>query len=254
MNHLLVQTDAGAIGFAGRIHTDRARPALLAVSGSFPPLDHMHDLISIFPGANVLIATLPGMGGVFWSNNPNVERLTRGLERSAKLLLGDAPLVTFGSSTGNLLSLGMRLPNICRQVALEPFFQTEDLWPFVADSRDRLELNPGHKEMERYFWEVFGIGPTTLENRDYRYLLEGVTVRTDVLMGQLPLLPERELRLWPSFTSSEDRAALAANPLVTLHEGPAGTGHNYGSIPPHDAQVKKLLHAALLDAAKLIPA
>ena len=254
MNHLLVQSDAGPIDFAGRIHTDRARPGLLVVTGSFPPIDHMHDLISAFAGANVLIATLPGMGGVFWSNSPSVEGLTRGLERSVRLLLGDAPMVTFGLSTGNLLSLGMRLPNLCRQVALEPFFQTEHLWPFIADSRERLRLNPGHREMERYFWEFFGIGATTLENRDYRHLLADVTVQTDVLMGQSPLLPERELKLWPSFTSDEDRAALAANPLVTMHEGPAGSGHSYGSIPPHDAHVKRLLHAALLDAAKLIPA
>jgi hypothetical protein len=93
-----------------------------------------------------------------------------------------------------------------------------------------------------------------VENRDYRHLLDEITVPTDVIVGQLPLLPRRSTEIWPSFTSADDRAALAANPLVTLHEGPAGTGHSYGSVPPHDARVKKLLHAALRDAAKLISA
>jgi hypothetical protein len=253
MSHLLIQNDDGPIGFVGRIHTDRPRPALLAVGGSFPPAGHMHDLVSHFAGANVLIASMPGMSGVFWTKKSSVEGLTRGLEQSVRILLGDAPVVAFGASTGNLLSLGMRLPNICRRVALEPFFQTENLWPFVTDSRERLELNANRPEMARYFWEFFGIGPTTVENRDYRHLLDEITVPTDVIVGQLPLLPKRKVDIWPSFTSADDRAALTANPLVTLHEGPSGTGHSYGAVPPYDSQVKAVLYAALRDAAKLIP-
>lgn len=253
MDFLLLQTSGGPLGCVGRIHTDRPRPALLAVNGSFPPKDHLHDLVTHFVGANVLIANLPGMGGVPWAN-PSVARLTQGLEEAVSLLLPKVPIVALGVSTGNLLSLGLRLPNICRRVAVEPFFQTQDLWPFIADSRERLELNlglPGHKYMARYFWEVFGIGPDRLENRDYGYLLDGITVPTDVMVGQGPLLPERRLDAWPSFTSAQERLRLAANPLVTLHEGPAGSGHGYGSIPASENDLKGLLHAALLEAAKL---
>jgi hypothetical protein len=254
MDHLVIQNHTQPIGFVGRIHLDQPRPALLAVSGSFPQQGHLHDLITHFAGANVLIANLPGMSGVFWANNPSVADLTRVLEQGVQRLLGDAPIVAFAASTGNLLSLGLRLPNICRRVALEPFFQTEDLWPFIADARERMKMNPGADYLQQFYWEFFGISPTELENRDYRALMQNISVPTDVITGQLPLLPRRALDRWPSFTSAADRAALAANPLVTLQEGPAGTGHGYGTVPPGDAEVKALLHKALVEAVKLLPA
>ena len=210
----------------------------------------MLDLPTHFHGANVLIVTLPGMAGSFWASNPNVEGLTRGLEQAVGMLLPDAPMVAFGVSTGNLLSLGLRLPNIWRRVAVEPFFQTRDLWPFIANSRERLKLNPGHDQMALFLWEFFGIGADRLENRDYGRLLENITVPTDVMVGQMPLLPERNVEIWPSFTSAEDRARLAANPLVTLHEGRAGAGHTYGSVGSSYEETKTLIRAALLDAAQ----
>ena len=45
MNHLLIQTEGGPLGIVGRIHTDLTKPALLVVSGSFPPKDFLHDLV-----------------------------------------------------------------------------------------------------------------------------------------------------------------------------------------------------------------
>jgi hypothetical protein len=249
MEHLLFQNDGGPLGFAGRLHTDRARPALLAISGSFPPPGYLHDLVSQFAGASVLIVNLPGMSNVFWAHDPSVAEVAQGLEDAVRLLLPNAPIVAFGVSTGNILSLGLRLPNIRRRVAYEPFFQTQDLWPFIANSRKRMALNPSNGYMAQYFWEYFGIGPEKLENRDYRYLLENITVPTDVVIGQSLLLPERDLPTWPSFTSAEDRAKLAENPLVTLHEGPAGSGHDYGARPEGYNLLKTLLLAALHDAA-----
>jgi hypothetical protein len=70
------------------------------------------------------------------------------------------------------------------------------------------------------------------------------------MVGGAALLPRRPLETWPSFTSAEDRSRLAANPLVTLHEGPADVGHLYGSEPASYDLLKRLLHAALLDAVK----
>lgn len=251
MDHLSIQTAGGRLSFVGRIHTDRPRPSLLAVRGTFPPKNHMLDLPTHFAGANVLVVTLPGMGGgAFWADQPSLEGLTRGLEDATRMLLPQAPIVAFGASAGNLVSLGLRLPNIHHRVALEPFFQTEHLWPLVANSRKRMALNPGLEPMARFFWEVFGIGADRCVNRDYRRLLENITVATDVVVGQVPLLPERALDTWPSFTSAEDRAALAANPLVTLHEGPAGAGHSHGSGGASYETLKALLLAALQDAAR----
>jgi pimeloyl-ACP methyl ester carboxylesterase len=250
MDFLTIQTTAGPLGFVGRLHAGQRRPSLVAVSGSFPPKGYLHDLIDQYRGANVLIVNLPGMDGVPWAPATPAQ-LSRGLAEAVQLLLGDSPIVAFGSSTGNLLSLGLRLPNIFHRVLVEPFFQTKDLWPFIANSRQRMERNPADAAMARYFWDVFGIGPTAFENRDYRHLLDAITVPSDVVVGQLPLLPARSVEIWPSFTSEEDRAALTANPLVTLHVGPTGTGHNINADPAADAQIKRALHAALLAGAAL---
>jgi hypothetical protein len=249
MDLVTLQTSAGPFGLVGRIHADRRRPALLAVGGSFPPKTYLHDLADHFRGANVLIVNLPGMVGVPWSAATPAE-LSRGLAEAVVRLLGDLPIVAFGTSTGNLLSLGLRLPNICRRLAVEPFFQTQDLWPFIANSRQRMGKRPDDTSLARYFWDVFGIGPTSLENRDYRQLLDNIIMPTDVIAGELPLLPEREVDVWPSFTSQADRAALTANPLVSFHQGPAGTGHYVQADRTVEALIRRLLHAALRDAAE----
>jgi hypothetical protein len=191
MDHISIQTPGGPLSFVGRVHTDHARPSLLAVRGVFPPDDQLLDLPTHFHGANVLVVTLPGMAGSFWAKRPDVAGLTAGLERAVGMLLPEAPIVAFGVSAGNLLSLGLRLPNISHRVAVEPFFQTQDLWPFIANSRARLALNPGHETMARFFWEVFGIAPDRLENRDYGALLNNIAQPTDVVVGGQPLLPER---------------------------------------------------------------
>jgi len=253
MEFLNFSTSAGPLGVVGQVHTDRRRPCLLAVNGSFPQKDFLHDLVSDFLGVNVVIVNLPGMEGVPWHGATPAE-LTKGLEEVATVLLRGLPIVAFGSSTGNLLALGLKMPNICHRIAVEPFLQTKDLWPFIANSRGRLKLNAEHAAlpwMTQFFWNYFGIGETTLENRDYRYLLDNIAEPTDVVSGQLPLLPERSLPLWPSFTSAEDRAALIANPFVTFHEGHEGSGHGVQVDPRGKALVKRLVEAALRAAIPL---
>jgi hypothetical protein len=252
MKHLVIDTSSGPLGFVGRFLTDRRRPALLAVNGAFPPDELLHDLTTTFLDANVLIVDLPGMSGVFWAENPNVMGLTSALEDAARRLLGDVPMVALGVSTGNLLSLGLRLPSICHRVAVEPFFQPIHLWPFTADSVARLERNPDFWVLDRFLWNFFGIGRAAIENRDYQYLLKNITVPTDVMVGHAPLFPKRELDFLPSLTSRADRDNLLANPFVTLHEGPRGSGHSYGIAPDSYDDLKRLLRAALDDAHRRV--
>lgn len=249
MDFLTVPTSAGAFSVVGRRSVDRPRPCLLAVGGAFPPKDYLHDLAGQFGGANVVVANLPGMGTP-WSP-VGVPALTAGLQEVAAWLFGDLPLVVLGVSTGALLALGFTAPSLVRTVVLEPFLQTAHLWPFVADSRSRLERHHNHPAMVSFLWTLFGIGATELENRDYRYLAEGLSAPTDVIVGGMPLLPERPTPTWPSFATDEDRAAFRRNPLATLHEGPPDTGHNYGSIPGPGRQVlNQVLVAALNEALR----
>ncbi|MGZ6047520.1 MAG: alpha/beta hydrolase [Phenylobacterium sp.] len=250
MDFMTLETRAGPLGVVGRVHTGAPRPALVVVNGAFPPKGHRHDMVDYFSGVSVLVIDLPGMGGVPWGN-PTLPELTEGLEQTLRRLLGDVPLVIFGSSTSNLVTLGLRLPNICRQVAQEPFFQTAGLWPFIASARKRMANNPANKAMARFFWEVFGIAPDRVENRDYRHLLQNIAWPTDVMVGGAPLEPERDMEFWPSFTSAEDRAALRAHPMVNLYEGPPHRGHSFGAEGQADLILKRMIHAALREAAKL---
>ncbi|THD60182.1 alpha/beta hydrolase [Phenylobacterium sp.] len=244
MNFLLIENQTGGLSFVGRLHTDRVRPSLLAVCGAFPTATYLHDLVSTFAGANVLVANMPGMAATPWAN-PTLAEATEALQRAVALLLPTQPIVALGVSTGNLLTLGLDLPNIRRRVAVEPFFETEGLWPFIANSRERMALNPDNAAMARFFWDMFGIAQDRLENRDYRHLLGAIAVPTDVIVGAEPMQPEREAATWPSFITPEDRAALAANPWVTLIEGPPGSGHSYCTTPGGEVKLRQVLHAAL---------
>lgn len=249
MDFLQLRTSAGTFGCAGRVHTDRPRPCLLVVNGSFPDEKYLYDLVDLFPGASVVVANLPGMG-VPWSD-ADLPALTAGMEEALALLFRGLPTVVMGASTGNLLAFGLKAPSICRRVAVEPFFSTANLWPFVADARRRMTKAPENAALAAYLWRVFGIDPTAQENRDYRHLLLGISVPTDVIVGGLALLPPRQLATWPSFTSQADREALAENPLVTIHEGPPDSGHGVTIGGPGAALQKRLLHAALHAAAEL---
>jgi hypothetical protein len=248
MDLLAVRTSAGFFGLAGQRMLDRRRPALLAVAGAFAPRDHLHDLIERFPDANVVVATMPGMW-VPWSG-ARVPQLIQGLQELADWLFGDLPLVTFGASTGGLMTLGLKGPNVCRHVALEPFLQTAPLWPFIADARRRLVKYADQPAVASFLWTLFGVGPDKIENRDYRFLAEGLSAPADIIVGGLPLLPERPTPTWPSFTSEEDRAAFRRDPRVVFHQGPPDSGHNLGSIPGEGtAMVHAVIAAALKEAA-----
>ena len=236
MDHLLIETSAGKIGFAGRFWTDRARPCLLIVAGAFIDPGQHHEIIDWFPEATVLVANLPGMGGVPWSS-ADAGQLAAGL--------GEAPLVVCGVSAGCLAAMPLKAANLRRKVLVEPFLTTQDLWPFVAYARTLLELNPGHKGLRHYLWTLFGVSETAVETRDYRHLVASLDVPTEVVVGGMPLLPERETPHFPSLASPEDRAALAANPQVTLHEGSPGAGHDVWVDPQTNALIRRLLADAL---------
>jgi hypothetical protein len=252
VEHLFVQTSVGPFGFIGRLHTDRRRPALLAVNGSFPQKDYLHDLPDAFPGANVLMVHVPGMGKTPWSGRTPAD-LAIGLQEAVSLLFRDLPLVVFSVSTGNLLALGLTNPNICRRVVLEPFFQTGRLWPFIDYAHRDLAKHPKDTQRAQFFWDFFGITPDRVENRDYRHLMGGITQPTDVVCGSILLgePPENRNVPWPSFTLPEEREALVANPLVTLHPSPPGTGHAVASLQPGQNMVSRLNHGALREAANL---
>jgi hypothetical protein len=248
IDQLILNTSTCMIGLVGRLRTDRSRPALLIVGGAFPPRGLMHEYVDDFAGASVLVANLPGSTTPI--ANQDIKEITVGFRELIDTLLGDTPTVVCGISTGCLVTLGLTSPNIYHQVAVEPFLSTRDLWPFIEHARSRLAGQPESEHLRSFLWQTFGITAETVEDRDYGHLLDNLKTPTDVLVGELPLLPERPTPRWPSFTSEADRARLRAHPLVSFHEGPKDTGHSVASREGAP-MLRALLHAALTRGLEL---
>lgn len=251
LDHVFVETSAGKLGFVGRIHAGPARPSLLMVGGAFPPKRQHEELVDWFPGANVLIAFLPGMAGVPWSD-ASAPQLTVAVAEAIALLFGDRPIVICGGSTSGLVVTPLQAKNIHRKIILEPFFTTQGLWPFISFLRNRIARNPDDAALRRYVWSMYGYSETEVENRDYRYLVDLIDGPTDVVVGGLPLLPVRPFPPYPSFTSVEDRALLAAHPDITLHEGPAGVGHDLWSDQASCNIIRSLMLRGLRSSVELL--
>ncbi|MGZ6040085.1 MAG: alpha/beta hydrolase [Phenylobacterium sp.] len=251
MNHLVLTTPYGPLYLVGRVHTNKRQPALLAMGGAWTPDNFLHEVVDWFPGASVLVAPFPGMGGSL-TRTFDVTTLARAVDEVIATLLKDVPVVTYGVSTGCLVTLGLRAPEIARHVALEPFFRTAPLWPLHRAIREFIAAAPERVGGAQAAEALFGYTAPPAEqivDRDYRAVRDGLSAPTDVIVADLPLEPVRQMVGWPSFTSLEDREALAKNPLVTLHRGPAGSGHQVSDTPEGEAQIRDLLRRALLEAA-----
>jgi hypothetical protein len=247
MDRLIVQTSCGALYLAGRLHADPATPALVAMGGIWTPRDFLHDLIDAFPDVSVIVAPLPGMGGSLTSTF-DIATLARSLDEAVATLFRDAPVVAYGVSTGALVTMGLKAPQVARQVALEPFFRTAPLWPFHEMAR-ALMASESHRQGAQIAAEqIFGLTSTAVVDRDYRGVLRGLATPLDVILADQPLEPVRALEGLPSLCSHEDRAALAAHPYVTLHAGPPGSGHDLG-VTPDGARVVQAVLRRALDAA-----
>ena len=247
MNHLILATDFGPLYFVGRIHTDRRRPVLFAMGGIWTRDDDLHELVEWFPGASVIVAPLPGMGSTL-TNTFEIETTIKTVDQALAALVPDRRIVAFGASTGCLVTLGLTCPQVVRHVALEPFFRTAPLWPFLKSAREMLAAAPERKGAAQAAWEIFGLRDGEVTDRDYRHLLRDVKLPVDAVLAKAPLEPERNYDGWPSLTSADDRAAMAANPLFTLHEGPPGSGHYLQGWPAGEALIKDVLHQALRKA------
>ena len=247
MKHLIYSTDLGPIYLVGRLYSDVRRPVLFAMGGIWTPDDNLHEVADWFGGATVLVAPLPGMSSTL-TRDFDLATAARVADEAIAGIVPNRNVVAFGVSTGCIVTLGLRSPQVVRHVALEPFFRTAPLWPFLASARKILAAAPERRGAFQAADEIVGLKDDVVTDRDYRHLLDGITVPVDVLVGAAPLEPERPFNGWPSLTSAEDRALLAAHPHVTMHTGPPDSGHYLQGTPEGEAQVKALLHRSLRSA------
>lgn len=216
MAKIEVETEEGPIWFWGE---DRGLPLVLVVTG-FRSGAEVWSPIARPVGLDYLRVHLPG------NHAPplrevSVAAYSRALDAALASRFAGRPLMVAGLSVGALVALGLRRPELRRLLLLEPPLRTHALWPL------RAVLNPsqGASEIElAQLWSLFGIAPRLTQGRDYRGLLNELSVPTRVLLGDLPLLPPRDLGRLPSLVDEESRAALDAHPLVRVSRV-VGGGH-----------------------------
>lgn len=243
MNRLIVHTTFGPLPIVGRLHSGVSRPTLLVITGAFPPKDFRHELVDLYPGANVIVGSMPGMGSPTF-DKPNVANFSAAFDELIGVLAPRQPIVAYGLSTGCLVTLGLKSANVVRHVLEEPFFATDLLWPFIDFSLKLMRSNPDSRSAVEFLWNVFGISQGECVNRDYGDLAANIRIPTDAVIGDAPLLPRRALAGWPSLTSLDDLARLQSNPLVTVHRGPEGSGHHV----TQSAEGERLVHGLRLRA------
>lgn len=227
-----VDTPFGKVWLNG---VDTGRPVLLCLHGAFAEFEpfQVHSLLF-----DVFHAHLPG------NHCPHLDATTLGVwaaaySRALQVEFPGRTVAIVGISTGAVLALAMRSPHIGHLVLVEPPLRPAAAWPLHALRTQAPEWGAA------FLWNVLGIGPDRIEDRDYRHLLAQLTIPATVLLGSEPLEPKRPFQRMPSLVDEDTRAALAAHPTVEIWHA-EGVGHNI----PRDAG--DLLQRALDRSAEVI--
>lgn len=199
---------------------DTGRPVQLVITGAFAPENQLVHNQALFPDLDVWRLHLPD------NHTPRLVSTSVGAFASAfshalRQALGSRRATVLGLSTGAVVALALDADLIERLVLAEPLLRPSEAWPLrqlVAMTREA----PRKADFVR---QVFGFSPGGVEPRDYSVLLMQLRRPALVILGDVPLYPERDLAEWPSLVDDETRKALHAHPLVRV-EVFAGAGHN----------------------------
>ncbi|WP_337185576.1 alpha/beta hydrolase [Phenylobacterium sp.] len=226
------QTPFGPVWFRAR---DTGRPVLLFVSGAFAPVDNVANLQDLIPGADVWRAHLPGNHAPPLIGE-SVGLFVAAFDAAVRAALGDRPVVAAGNSTGALVAMGLKAPNIRRLVLIEPPLRITPGGPFESMRGDP-RFNQG-----AFIDNIFGVGPRESTPRDYSHLLAALGPPAHVLIGGPP---EPGAETGPSVVDDLTRADLQSHPRVRLYLV-RGAGHQ---VLPHAPEtVAEVMNRACREA------
>ncbi|THD79260.1 MAG: alpha/beta hydrolase [Phenylobacterium sp.] len=217
-----VATDLGQIWFWGR---DRGKPLVLMITGAMAPADVW---AGEFDELDYLRVHLPGNHCPPLAET-SIAAFARSIDQALAMNFSGRPVFVAGISMGALVGLAMRSPELRGALLIEPPLRTRHLW-----SVQRMPMEAGLTEQDLLLLKnVLGVSKAGSEPRDYTHLLAGLRVRTTVVVGSEPLLPKRKVARVPSVVDDDDRALLAAHPLVriVLVEGAGHAVHAEGFVP-----------------------
>ncbi len=206
-----VPTPFGDVVFRGDL---TGRPVVLIIGGAFEGERAYSRVQSYLPGADALVAHLPGNHCPplsDWSVTTWAKAYDAALDRHC-----GPPAVVVGVSTGALVALSMKAAGL---VLAEPPLRPHLAWPL------HLFKAQGPPDRWPFVSSVFGVYPDRIESRDYSPLLAKVGVPTIALAGGDALGEVRHFEQMPSLVDPLSLADLAAHPMVDLRVQP-GVGHN----------------------------
>lgn len=228
-----VDTPFGKVWLHG---VDTGRPVLLIIHGAFAEFEAIGQVHSLL--FDVFQVHLPG------NHCPALEATSLGVwaaaySRALQAQFPERTVAVAGMSTGALVALALRSPQVKHLVLVEPPLRPATAWPLHGLGRTAPAWGAD------FLWNVLGIGPDRVEERDYTHLMAHLATPATVLLGSEPLMPRRPFERMPSLIDEETRTVLAAHPLVEVWEA-EGAGHNI----PRDAG--DLLERALDRSAEVI--
>ena len=234
MEIIEVQTEFGPVQFRG---TDTGNPILLLITGAFSSEQVMVQLGERFGKVDVFRAHLPG------NHCPPLIEASVGVFGAAFSAALDQrfpgrDVVLVGLSVGALVGFSIRTPGVRAIVAIEPPLLMREAWPLEVL---REQAPPGQ---EALLWNVLGIGPDRVEDRDYRPLVSDLRAPTFVLLGEDPPALGTVWVEMPGLVGAESRRALQASPRVEM-KVITGAGHHIVRSDPLEV-VSAIRHALIV--------
>lgn len=201
-----VETSLGVIPVTGTFSGRKL--AALAITGAFADAEQLErHPQTVGPEFDGYVAHLPG-----WITPPlaqtSIPAFAQAFDEVVETL---GPTVVVGVSAGALVALAMRSPLVRGVVAVEPPLSTAKLWPIIPLFRSMLG-----GPQDAFIRNVFGITETTVEERGYGSLLEGVRAPLEVVVGSEPLLPPRPVERPPSVVDQPERELLARHGKLSV--------------------------------------
>lgn len=185
------------------------RPVLLVILGALAAPDgQFFRLQPDLPEAAVVVAQLPGHLSPALAAT-SVGAFAGAFDHVLRTAFAGRVLTVCGESAGGLVALAMRAPGPFR-LALDPPLRTAKLWPALPVFRQFYDTTPAYRP---FLTNVLGVTATGVEDRDYAVLLDRPA---RVLIGGVPLMPERPLDRQPGFVDAPERRELEDRPWIRL--------------------------------------
>lgn len=213
-----VETPLGPVWLWGR---DTGKPLIVVLPGLGAQFWVYDKLQGDFPEADVLRSHLPG------NHSPplcaaSIGSFGAALSQALGSRFPGRWAVLVGISTGALVALSCPYRETAAMVLVEPFLRTAH----IPELRQMFEA-AGEAADRDLYWSALGVSAQGSEARDYSHLLGGLAAPVEVLLGD----PGRSAPGLRSLVDTQDRAALAAHPLIRVTQV-EGAGHN---VAGHDA-------------------